>query len=191
MSHRFLSPVNFIKASSFRYPIAFVVVIVSCQTYATPANFGTFTRDSSSQAGSIASGSYTTPTGATGTYTITAGTINGYSGRSFSVGNNGIEITNVASTNTANDRFTYTFTITPNDNTAIHTIKIGQASYANGGNSEVARHTLEFTRSTLNTRPVAATVKDNPNVPFYYEAMGDYFMGRRIDNTNDFFITMR
>ena len=187
MSYRLSSVMNSVKTLHIpmKYPIAFVIAIASYQVYATPTGFGTFTGDSSPKAGSVASGRYTTPTGATGAYTVSAGTSNGYSSRVFTVGNNGIEIKNDANTNIANDSFTYTFSITPDDNTAIHTVKIGQASYTIGGNSEVARHTLSYTPSSAIAAPSRVYVKENASVPFYYEAMGDYFMGQRL-NTQDF-----
>lgn len=188
MSYRLSSVMNSVKTLHIpmKYPIAFFIAIASCQAYATPAGFGTFTRDATPKAGSVVSGRYTTLTGAKGAYTISAGTSNGYNGRSFRVGNNGIEIKNEANTNIANDSFTYTFSITPDDNTAIHTIKIGQASYTRReGNSEVARHTLSYTPNSAITAPSRVYVKENASVPFYYEAMGDYFMGQRL-NTQDF-----
>lgn len=187
MSYRLSSVMNSVKTLHIpmKYPIAFFIAIASCQAYATPAGFGDFTRNSNPEAGSVASGRYTTLSGATGSYTVSAGTSNGYSGRVFTVGNNGIEIRNDVNTNIANDSFTYTFSITPDDNTAIHTVKIGQASYTIGGNSEVARHTLSYTPSSAITAPSRVYVKENASVPFYYEAMGDYFMGQRL-NTQDF-----
>lgn len=187
MSYRLSSVMNSVKTLHIpmKYPIAFFIAIASCQAYATPTGFGTFTGDSSPKAGSVASGRYTTPTGATGAYTVSAGTSNGYSGRVFTVGNNGIEIRNDLNTNIANDSFTYTFSITPDDNTAIHTVKIGQASYATSGNSEVARQTLAFTKNSQINTAAKATVRNNPSVSYYYEAMGDYFMGQRL-NTQDF-----
>ena len=188
MSYRLSSVMNSVKTLHIpmKYPIAFFIAIASCQAYATPTGFGTFTGDSSPKAGSVASGRYTTPTGATGAYTVSAGTSNGYSGRVFTVGNNGIEIKNDANTNIANDSFTYTFSITPDDNTAIHTVKIGQASYATSGNSEVARQTLAFTKNSQINTAAKATVRNNPSVSYYYEAMGDYFMGEREGNTSTF-----
>ncbi|WP_201583943.1 hypothetical protein [Psychrobacter jeotgali] len=188
MNYRSSFITNSIKSLSFtKYPLVFIIAIASFQVLAAPSNFGTFTRDLSPEAGSIASGRYTTPTGATGRYTVSAGASNGYSGRSFTVGNNGIEIRNDANTDIANDKFTYTFAITPTNNTAIHTIKIGQASYAADGNSEVARHTLAFTKNSQINTPAEATVKNNSAVPLYYEAMGDYFMGRRESPTSNTF----
>lgn len=192
MSYRFSSIISSKKISNetMKYPIAFAVAIASCQTYAAPSptGFGTFTRDATPKAGSVVSGRYTTLTGAKGTYTISAGASIGYSGRTFAVGNNGVEIKNEADTNIANDSFTYTFAITPDDNTAIHTIKIGQASYTTGGNSEVARHTLSYTPSSAIDAPSRVYVKENASVPFYYQAMGDYFMGRRETSTSDTFV---
>lgn len=188
MSYRLSSVMNSVKTLHIpmKYPIAFFIAIASCQAYATPTGFGTFTRDATPKAGSVVSGRYTTLTGAKGAYTISAGTSNGYNGRSFIVGNKGIEIKNESNTNTANDSFTYTFSITPDDNTAIHTVKIGQASYTREGNSEVARQTLAFTKNSQINTAAKATVRNNPSVSYYYEAMGDYFMGEREGNTSTF-----
>lgn len=171
-----------------KYPVVLIAVITSCQTYATPTGFGTFTRDATPAAGSIVSGSYTTLSGAQGTYRISAGASNGYSGRNFTVGSNGIEIRNDSNTNTSNDAFSYTFTIIPNDNTAMHTIKIGQASYTTDGNSEVARQTLSFEENEKISVPVRAFIKENSPIEYHYEAMGDYFMGRKVQNTTDTFL---
>jgi len=169
-----------------KYPIAFVIAIGSYQAYAAPTGFGTFTSDATPVAGSIASGTYTTTTGATGRYTVSAGASRGYNGRSFTVGNNGIEIKNDVNRGISNDRFTYTFSITPNDSTAIHTIKIAQATYTTTGNSEVARHTINYIPDSTNTASSRIYIKENVSVPFYYQAMGDYFMGAREGNTSTF-----
>ena len=168
-----------------KYPLALTLAIASCQTYATPTDFGTFTRDASPALESIVSGSYTTLSGAEGTYRISAGPRNGYGTYNFTVGTNGIEIRNDSNTNVSNDAFTYTFTIVPNDNTAIHTIKIGQASYTTNGNSEIARQTIKYTpfiNDPFNLPPTA-TIKNNSSVPYFYNAMGDYFMGSKLSAT--------
>lgn len=187
MNYRFSSIVDSAKIlyAPMKYPLVLILAIASCQTYATPTGFGTFTRDTSPASGSIVSGRYTTATGAAGNYTISAGTSTGYSDRSFTVGNNGIEIRNDANTDVANDKFTYTFSITPDDNTAIHTIKIGQASYAAGGNSEIARQTIKhtpFVNDPFSLTP-ATIIQSNENVPYFYNAMGDYFMGSKVNAT--------
>lgn len=199
MSYRFSSIFDSAKTLNMpmKYPIAFIIVIGSCQAYAAPQDMGTITVTSRSLSNGTASGTYIAAgSGATGSFTLTRINNNtrGYLSNVEikptglpATGTNGIEISNLADTNVSNDKFTYTFTITPNDNTAIHTIKIGQASYTTSGNSEVAQHTLNFTKSTLNSRAVQASVRTNPSVPYYYEAMGDYFMGKRDPaNTNNF-----
>ena len=175
-----------------KYPLVLLLAIASSQTYAMPSNMGSITVTSNNLSNGTASGTYIAAgSKATGSFTLTRNDTRGYNGVSMNptlnnTGTNGIEISNLSDTSVSNDRFTYTFTITPADNTAIHTIKIGQASYTTTGNSEVARHTLNFTKSALNSQPVAATVKLNEDVPYYYEAMGDYFMGLRVRNTSDF-----
>ena len=187
MNYRFSSIIDSIKIvyPPMKYPLALTLAIASCQTYATPTDFGTFTRDASPALESIVSGSYTTLSGAEGTYRISAGPRNGYGTYNFTVGTNGIEIRNDSNTNVSNDAFTYTFTIVPNDNTAIHTIKIGQASYTTNGNSEIARQTIKYTpfiNDPFNLPPTA-TIKNNSSVPYFYNAMGDYFMGSKLSAT--------
>lgn len=186
MNFRFSSIIDSLNTLylPMKYPLALILAVASCQAYATPAGFGTFTRDNSPASGSIVSGSYTTLSGAKGTYQISAGPRNGYGTYDFTVGTNGIEIRNDSNTNVSNDAFTYTFTIVPNDNTAIHTIKIGQASYTTTGNSEIARQTIKYTpfvNDTFNLPP-RAIVKSNEDVRYFYNAMGDYFMGSQFDN---------
>ena len=186
MNYRFSSIIDSIKIVylPMKYPLALTLAIASCQTYATPTGFGTFTRDASPASGSVVSGSYTTVSGAKGTYQISAGPRNGYGTYDFTVGTNGIEIRNDSNTNVSNDAFTYTFTIIPNDNTAIHTIKMGQASYTTTGNSEIARQTIKYTPFSTDpfNLPPTAIVKSNEDVPYFYNAMGDYFMGSQFDN---------
>ncbi|MDN3398249.1 hypothetical protein QL919_05855 [Psychrobacter sp. APC 3426] len=91
-----------------------------------------------------------------------------------------MDIKNNSNSGNDRDKFTYTITITPDDRTSIHTIVIGQASYAEGGNSEVARQTLSFTENTQINIPVQATVRENPKVNYFFGAMGDYFMGEKL-----------
>lgn len=194
MNYRFSSIVDSTKTlyAPMKYPLVLLLAIASSQTYAAPSNMGSITVTSNNLSNGTAFGTYIAAgSKATGSFTLTRNDTRGYNGVSMNpklnnTGTNGIEISNLSDTSVSNDRFTYTFTITPADNTAIHTIKIGQASYAVGGNSEIARHTLNFTKSSLNSQPVAATVKLNEDVPYYYEAMGDYFMGLRVRNTSDF-----
>lgn len=181
MNYRFLPISDSIKTlnTPIKCSIAFILVFASCQAYATPKGFGEFTPDDSPKKG-VASGSYKTLTGATGTYIVSAGDSRGYNGRTITVGDNGIEIKNNSNSGNDRDKFTYTITITPDDRTSIHTIVIGQASYAEGGNSEVARQTLSFTENTQINISVEATVRENPNVSYFFGAMGDYFMGKKL-----------
>lgn len=181
MNYRFLPITGCIKTlnTPIKCSIAFFIAIASCQAYATPAGFGGFTLDNSPKKG-VASGSYTTPTGATGSYSISAGDSRGYNGRTITVGDNGVEIKNNSNSGNDRDKFTYTITITPDDRTSIHTVVIGQASYAEGGNSEVARQTLSFTENTQINIPVQATVRKNTGVNYFFGAMGDYFMGKKL-----------
>lgn len=156
---------------------------------ARPSDLGTFATTSSPAAGTIASGTYTTNIGATGQFRITAGSTTGYNGRSVTAGQNqkGIEILNNENFGTLNndeDKFTYTLSIVPDDVGAVHNILISQSSYQSGGNSEIARQKLEYTQNPNRTSiPATATVVQNPPVPFYYNAMGDYFMGKKLSAT--------
>src|SRR5690606_30575521 len=73
--------------------------------------------------GSLASETYTTTDKATGTFTIKRNSSVGYNGQSCEVGSNGIQIQNNVKQGTLNDdkdKFSYTFTITPNDNNSVH-----------------------------------------------------------------------
>lgn len=181
MNYRFLPISDSTKTlnTPIKCSIAFILVFASCQAYATPKDFGEFTPDDSPKKG-VASGSYKTLTGATGSYSISAGDSRGYNGRTITAGDNGVEIKNNSNSGNDRDKFTYTITITPDDRTSIHTIVIGQASYAEGGNSEVARQTLSFTKNTQINIPVQATVRENPKVNYFFGAMGDYFMGEKL-----------
>ena len=164
-----------------KYVLAFVVITTTpLIAQANPTGFGTFTRDTNTIAGSIASGTYITAADATGKFKITAGAANGYNGSSVRVGDNGVEIKNESNAGNDRDKFTYTITITPDDITSLHTIKIGQASYSTGGNSEIARQKLSFTENTQINLPVQATVRENPDVGYFFGAMGDYFMGKKL-----------
>src|SRR5690606_13245257 len=123
-------------------------IVTPITAFSTPTGFGTFVLDKDALNGRIASGTYTTTDKATGTFTIKRNSSVGYNGQSFEVGSNGIQIQNNVKQGTLNDekdKFSYTFTITPNDTNSIHTIKIGQATYATSGNSEIARQTLSYT----------------------------------------------
>ncbi|AMN67379.1 hypothetical protein [Psychrobacter sp. P11G5] len=183
MTGRFISVFNIVKPYSIWKKHVLAVVVITTTpliAQANPTGFGTFTRDTNTIAGSIASGTYRTAANATGKFKVTAGPSNGYNGSSVTVGGNGVEIKSDANTTTDKDKFTYTITITPDDITSLHTIKIGQTSYTTGGNSEIARQTLSFTRNTQINLPVQATVRENPDVGYFFGAMGDYFMGKKL-----------
>ncbi|WP_058368653.1 hypothetical protein [Psychrobacter sp. ENNN9_III] len=182
MTGRFIPVLNTVKSySTFKSQIiAFFVITTPIFAQAIPTNFGTFIRDTNTIAGSIASGTYRTAENATGKFKVTAGAANGYNGASVRVGDNGIEIKNEANAGNDRDKFTHTIIITPDDITSLHTIKIGQTSYTTGGNSEIARQTLSFTQNSQINLPVEATVRKNPDVGYFFGAMGDYFMGKRI-----------
>lgn len=172
---------------------ALILIAVSMTTQAVPTNMGTFTITSANTSSGSASGNYITSTGSKGKFTLVRNEMRGYQNNvsflptlnSTSGNINGIEVKNEENIAVGQDRdkFKYTFTITPDDNTAVHTIKIAQASYSTSGNSEIARHTLAFIKNNGMDIPVQAVVKNNPNVNYYYNAMGDYFMGSRISNT--------
>lgn len=171
------------------YPVLAFVVIAPLAAQAAPSDMGSITVTSSNALTGSASGTYVAAgSGATGSFMLTRNNTRGYANAVvITPGNNGIEIRNNADAANNNDSFTYTFAITPDNNNAIHSIKIGQASYTTGGNSEVARHTLSnVTQNSAIDIPSRIYVKDNPSVPFYYEAMGDYFMGSRESGTNIF-----
>ncbi|MDN3398248.1 hypothetical protein QL919_05850 [Psychrobacter sp. APC 3426] len=76
MNYRFLPISDSTKTlnTPIKCSIAFILVFASCQAYATPKDFGEFTPDDSPKKG-VASGSYKTLTGATGSYSISAGVI--------------------------------------------------------------------------------------------------------------------
>lgn len=164
-------------------------IVTPITAFSTPTGFGTFVLDRDALNGSLASGTYTTVDKATGTFTIKRNSASvGYNGESFEVGTNGIQIQNNVKQGTLNDdedKFSYTFTITPNDNNSIHTIKMAQATYATSGNSEIARQTLSYTDFEPRRFGSVATaiIRKNANVPYFYDAMGDYFMGNKLSNT--------
>lgn len=167
--------------------LAFTLITLPFSAQAAPTGFGTFKISTQNAAAGTATGDYTASgSGAKGTFTIERKELNGYSGTSFTAGSNGFMIFNeVNQGSLANDedKFTYTITLTPADNSAIHTIKISQATYATSGNSEIARQTLSYTQNpTIRSIATQATVRDNPKVPYFYDAMGDYFMGSRVDS---------
>ena len=167
--------------------LTFIAASFSAQS--APSELGSITVTSSNASTGTASGTYIAAgSGATGRFTLVRNENIGYNSNaeitpSSGTRTNGIEIRNDSNTSIDRDKFKYTFTITPNDNASIHTIKIGQASYSMGGNSEIARQTLSFTQNSQISLPVQATIKNNPDVPYYYNAMGDYFMGSKVNST--------
>lgn len=165
--------------------IILMISAIPLGSQAKPSGFGEFVLDDKPKIG-IASGTYTTPQGATGKFTITRNVSIGYSGQTIQGGKNGVQIQNNATTDTNNDKFEYLFTIEPHEayKDLVHTIKIGQASYADNGNSEIARQTLKYTNnSRLPSILTKAFIETNSVVPYYYGAMGDYFMGSKINDT--------
>lgn len=167
--------------------LTFIAASFSAQS--APTNMGSITVISSNASTGSASGTYIAAgSGATGRFTLVRNENIGYNSNaeitpSSGTRINGIEIRNDSNTSVDRDKFKYTFTITPDDKASIHTIKIGQASYSMGGNSEIARQTLSFTQNSQISIPAQATIKNNPDVPYYYNAMGDYFMGTRLNAT--------
>ena len=163
------------------------IITIPFSAQAIPSNMGTFNITTQNTGSGSASGTYTAAksdgtTGATGTFAITRSESNGYSSMQFESGSNGIMIRNNTKQGTTaddKDKFTYTITLTPTDLTSIHTLKIAQASYSTGGNSEIARQTLQYTPNTDITSSAKATVRSNPSVAYYFGAMGDYFMGSK------------
>lgn len=153
---------------------------------AAPTNMGSMTVTSSNASAGTASGTYVAAgSSATGSFTLVRNENIGYNNSAeitpaSGTRTNGIEIRNDSNTSIDRDKFKYTFTITPDDNASIHTIKVGQASYSLGGNSEIARQTLSFTQNSQISTPAQATIRNNPNVPYFYNAMGDYFMGKKL-----------
>ncbi|MFK3989839.1 hypothetical protein ACI2JM_05915 [Psychrobacter sp. NPDC064578] len=169
--------------------LTLTLIAASFSAQSAPAEMGSITVTSSNASTGTASGIYIAAgSGATGRFTLVRNENIGYNSNaeitpSSGTRTNGIEIRNDSNTSIDRDQFEYTFTITPNDNASIHTIKIGQASYSMGGNSEIARQTLSFTQNSQISLPAQATIKNNPNVPYYYNAMGDYFMGTKLNAT--------
>lgn len=166
-----------------------VLLVAPIMVQAAPNSMGEFKIVSSSTSTGNASGTYTTTNGAKGSFTLIRVENRGYTNNvtftpSSGTGNNGLEVRNNQDISEGQDRdkFTYTFTITPEDYTSIHTIKIGQASYSTSGNSEIARHTLSFIKDNNIDLPVQAMIRNNPRVNYFYNAMGDYFMGSKIDD---------
>lgn len=151
-------------------------------------------------------GTYKDPTtGQTGKFQLDKVNQTGYAGAMVYVadttGNrNGLQIRNESDTsgNNGGDSFSFKLTITPDNAFSIPSVKIAQTSYddtnftyagnRDDGNSEVAQAKLSYTPSALNnTTTTAATLVTNPAVPFFYNAMGDYFMGKYNTYSPNFF----
>ena len=166
--------------------LTLTLMAASFNLQAAPTNMGSMTVTSSNASAGTASGTYVAAgSGATGSFTLVRNENIGYNNSAeitpaSGTRTNGIEIRNDSNTSIDRDKFKYTFTITPDDNASIHTIKVGQASYSIGGNSEIARQTLSFTQNSQIITPAQATIRNNPNVPYFYNAMGDYFMGKKL-----------
>lgn len=171
--------------------IIFSLITTLLLTTAALANItsglGTFTLDGgTSVTATSATGRYKTERGATGKFTITQDDMSGYEGNpTFQGGTNGLQVLNPSSRNNNNDRFTYTLTLLPDDSRIVNTIKIAQSSYRNSGNSEVAKQTLKYTNNNASGKSSRAYIAANPDVPFFYFAMGDYFMARQTRVNND------
>ena len=166
--------------------LTLTLMAASFNLQAAPTNMGSMTVTSSNASAGTASGTYVAAgSGATGSFTLVRNENIGYNNSAeitpaSGTRTNGIEIRNDSNTSIDRDKFKYTFTITPDDNASIHTIKVGQASYSIGGNSEIARQTLSFTQNSQISTPAQATIRNNPNVSYFYNAMGDYFMGKKL-----------
>ena len=169
--------------------LTLTLIAASLSVQAAPTDMGSITVTSSNASAGTASGTYIAAgSGATGSFTLVRNENIGYNSNAeitpaSGTRTNGIEIRNDSNTSIDKDKFKYTFTITPDDNTSIHTIKIGQASYSTGGNSEIGRQTLNFTQNSKISIPAQATIKNNSSVPYFYNAMGDYFMGSKLSAT--------
>lgn len=197
MTNRFFALYHLSSSRSIwtKRGIALIALIAaSFGVQAKPANMGSFIITNRDIAAGTASGTYiASGSGATGSFTLVRNNTRGYAGIEFTSGSNGIQIKNLESISVGNDRdmFEYTFAITPTNIDSIHTIKIGQASYADtvtdpdtrNGNSEIARQKLSYTPTT----GPQATIKSNIDVPYFYDAMGDYFMGERVSPTSNSF----
>lgn len=193
MIKRLLVTSKNIHLAQIKYAIALALIAVSLIGHAAPpTGFGTFTADAQPDTGTIASGTYKTLTQHKGKYQIIAGENSGYSGIDIIVGTNGIMIKNISNENTGKDKFTYTFKIIPEDASFINTIKIAQATYPTfnnnsntpSGNSEIARQTLDYVSNTSFGPAAKATVLSNSSAPYYFGAMGDYFMGASSTSNN-------
>ena len=177
----------------FKFAIILATTTIPLVSQAKLSGFGDLILDSTPTDG-IASGRYTTSNGAEGKFVIKREAFIGYSGENIQGTTNGVkngvQIQNrqkVGTSNDDKDTFSYQFIITPDPkyNNFIHTIKIAQASYATSGNSEIARQTLSYTDfDSSHFGPKAkAIVEANPSVSYFYDAMGDYFLGQKVSET--------
>ncbi|WP_372829305.1 hypothetical protein [Psychrobacter maritimus] len=177
----------------FKFAIILATTTIPLVSQAKLSGFGDLILDSTPTDG-IASGRYTTSNGAEGKFVIKREAFIGYSGENIQGTTNGVkngvQIQNrqkVGTLNDDKDTFSYEFIITPDPkyNSFIHTIKIAQASYATSGNSEIARQTLSYTDfDSSHFGPKAkAIVEANPSVSYFYDAMGDYFLGQKVSET--------
>ncbi|MDO5768580.1 MAG: hypothetical protein Q4P13_03680 [Psychrobacter sp.] len=146
------------------------------------SGLGTFTLDGGATVtATSATGRYQTDRGATGKFTITLDATNGYDGApTFEGGANGLQVLNPVSRDVHDDRFTYTLTLFADDSRIVNSIKLAQTSYRTSGNSEVAKQTLNYVNNDASGKFGRASVTTNPNVSFYYLAMGDYFMAEQV-----------
>ena len=178
--------ISFFCSIWLKLGLTLTFIAASFNLQAAPTKMGSITVTSSDASAGTASGTYVAAgSGATGSFTLVRNENIGYNNSAeitpaSGTRTNGIEIRNDSNTSIDRDKFKYTFTITPDDNASIHTIKVGQASYSLGGNSEIARQTLSFTQNSQISTPAQATIRNNPNVPYFYNAMGDYFMGKKL-----------
>ena len=195
MIKRLLAANKSIDLDQTKYAVVLALITVPLIGQAAPpTGFGTFTADAQPDPGTVASGTYKTLTQHTGKYQIIAGENKGYSGIDIIVGANGIMIKNNKDDNTDKDKLTYTFKLVPaaDDANFIKTIKIAQATYKTyndnpstpSGNSEIARQTLDYVPNILFGPAAKATVLSNSNAPYYFGAMGDYFMGKSSTSNN-------
>lgn len=162
---------------------AVMIAGLSTAAIARPTGLGIF-----SAPDATGKGSYTTATGSKGSYVITP-TISsgaGYDGYEFKAGENGLQVLNKAlqgDKTKDKDKFGYKITLFPENTAEVHNILVAQSGYESTGNSEIAKQMLSYEpgNTALETKAVVAS---NPNVAFFYDAMGDYFMGKKITDTS-------
>lgn len=172
--------------------IIFCTIFISPLSYAAvTSGLGTFTLDGGTTVtATSATGTYRTPQGATGKFTITLDATNGYNGNpTFEGGTNGLQVLNPVRRFESNDKFTYTLTLFADDSRIVNTIKIAQTSYRTGGNSEVAKQTLSYVNNDASGKFGRASVAANPEIPAFYDALGDYIMGVEDRNYRGYYST--